>query len=736
MSANPKAKAMKREGLKAEALRWKPISMPDHLEDYEGFFGLEEVDDVEVVRDLENGKLSFSSKSFNGEAGVSEEPSTLDGEDVAADFDGEEWSGFASEREDSPRKPVTQHKAAKPKVRSSALKNPQDRPTTNGKPFEVLANQSSESKDADISAWRDLKLRTDTLSALSHLGFSKPTPIQQSAIPQILDGHDVIGKASTGSGKTLAFGIPILEHFLESQSTRQAMSVKAPLALILSPTRELAHQLDSHLNALCGSGIFDAPVIATLTGGLSIQKQQRLLKTADIVIGTPGRLWEVMSGGQGVAKSLQGIRFLVLDEADRLLSQGHFQEVEEILNALDREEQDEDDERESEPKSERQTLIFSATFDRNLQRKLATKASQTAGSGDLASNKESMEYLLSKINFREEKPKFIDVNPKSHLATDLKESLVECPAGTDKDLYLYTLLLLLSSARTNLRTLVFTNSISAVKRLTPFLQNLKLPALGLHSGMPQQSRMRSVERFTNPDGAIACSILVATDVAARGLDIKDVQLVVHYHLPRAADTYVHRSGRTARAGSAGSSVLICAPEEVAGVRRLIAKIHAASSEKAKGNPIRTLDLDRRIVSRLKPRATLAKKLADVTVAKEKTTKEDDFMRNAAEELGVDYDSETFELEGAKGRRGRGAGRRSKEKEAKGLSKNEIGAAKAELDGLLRQRVNVGVSERYLTSGNVDVDMLIRQQDGLEEKVRKGQEFLGSVAGLGLEDLLS
>ena len=450
-----------------------------------------------------------------------------------------------------------------------------------------------------------------------------------------------------------------------------------------------------------------------------MQKQQRLLAHADIIIGTPGRLWEVMTASQGVIKSMQGIQFLVVDEADRLLSEGHYKEVEEILQALDREEKgdggakevDADDVPDTEA-SVRQTLVFSATFDRDLQQKLAGKVK--AGSG-LASNKESLEYLLSKLNFREEKPKFVDVNPINQLATGLKEGLIEC-VGTEKDLYLYTLLLL----HQNSRALVFINSIDAVRRIAPLLQTLGLPALALHSAMPQKARLRAIERFTEPknSGKPSASILVATDVAARGLDIPNIQLVIHYHLPRAADMYVHRSGRTARAGNPGSSVLICAPEEVAGVRRLIAKVHAqsavahsqsASEATKQGYFIRTLDLDRRVVSRVKPRLTLAKKIADTTLAKEKRTKEDDFMRSAAEELGVDYDSEEFE-KAAIGRHGRGSGRRKKEREARDLPKAEVSAMKAELKGMLRQRVNVGVSERYLTSGGVDVDELLRQQD--------------------------
>ena len=732
--------AVRQTGLKADLLAWKSVSMPDHLDDYEGFFGLEEVDDVDVVKDLETGQVQFAATQTAQTRPVKESDAAkqeLDDQDDAHD---DEWSGFDEDVEPSKLlqqsgASQTPDEAPKQRKRISGINQEQTKSKSQqNATFQPLLTKDSESS-LDVSAWKSLQLLPDTLAALSSLKFSRPTPIQEAAIPEILSGHDVVGKASTGSGKTLAFGIPILESFLDRHESlpRSNDDIKSPLALILSPTRELAHQLDKHLTALCSNGIFESPVIATVTGGLAVQKQQRLLRHADIVIGTPGRLWEVISEGQGIMKTLRAIKFLVVDEADRLLSEGHFKEVEEILNVLDRKEEEDDDEQDEnmdgdtqtqpgvnsvKKKSSRQTLVFSATFDRSLQRNLAARKFKPGS--NLMDKKDTLAWLLSKLNFREQPPKFIDVNPVNQLATGLKEGLIEC-AGSEKDLYLYTLLL----HHPNLRTLVFANSINAVRRLTPFLQYLSLPALALHSGMPQKARLRSVERFKDN----TCSILVATDVAARGLDIPEVQLVIHYHLSRAADTYVHRSGRTARAGLSGSSILICAPEEAAGVRRLVAKVHASSAvpeEQGNGGRqggyyIRTLDIDRKIVSRLKPRATLAKKIADTTIAKERRSKEDDFMRAAAEELGVDYDSEEFEAEGSKGRRGRGSGRKKKERDAAGLSKGEIGALKAELKSLLKQRVNIGVSEKYLTSGRVDVDELLRQQEA-----GGGQDFLGNV----------
>ncbi|KAF2837563.1 DEAD-domain-containing protein [Patellaria atrata CBS 101060] len=740
--------AKKRKVSNSNAPRWKAVPLPDRMDDYEGFFGLEEIEDVEIIKD-DKGRITL--KAIN-------DSSLLEAEDEKSDNaeTGEEWDGFSDEEEKDTLNGTSKSTAdedtktgndqqSKGDNRKKKENTKQKKDTKQMKEVPSLKAQKAEDNevsdkasagfdtleeesldnDVDTSAWHKAPLYISqlTCSSLSKLGFSKPTPVQSAAIPEVMAGHDVIAKAPTGSGKTLAYGIPILEYYLSESSKEEARDkpkdskTSDPLALILSPTRELAHQISKHMTALCSKGDIEirAPSIATVTGGLSVQKQQRQLAIADIVVATPGRLWEVISNGKGLISWLRGIKFLIVDEADRLLSEGHFKEVEEILNVLDQEETKDDDKPEETPVKEyveRQTLVFSATFQKELQQKLAGKGRYN---GDLMSNRESMEYLLKKLNFREPKPKFIDVNPVTQMATGLQEGLVEC-AGTEKDLYLYSLILY----HPNFRTLVFANSISAVRRITPFLQNLNLPALALHSQMPQKARLRSVERFTERPG----SILIATDVAARGLDIPGVQLVVHYHLPRAADMYVHRSGRTARAENTGSSILLCAPEEVAGVRRLVAKVHARDSSKRGSYFMRSLDIDRRVVARLKPRATLAKKIADMTIAKEKKNTEDEWMKKAAEELGVEYDSEELDKESA-GRRGRGNGRKQKEREARSLTKWEVQALRAELKALLAQRVNVGVSERYLTSGNVDIDALLKGE--------KKNDFLGQVSGIGFEE---
>jgi len=699
--------------VRGDALKWKPVALPGRLDDAEGFYGLEEIDDVEVIRDEVNNHVMFQPKS---DEDFDADQNTLE------DFndDGDEWAGF----DDDEKTPYTEHnnankaskaskstndalkkaaKAAKPaniNVKPSSLKRKDDiEPDLH---FSLLSDSTDEPQ-VDVSAWKELDISPTTLSQVARLKFSTPTPIQAAAIPVIRQGHDVIGKAVTGSGKTLAFGVPIFEHWLQNKEEEGVPEAKAPatapiLALILAPTRELALQLNRHLNELC-IGLENRPRISAVTGGLSIYKQQRLLEHADIVVATPGRLWEVMNDSSASSNTtgdlldrLKQIKFLVVDEADRLLSEGHFKEVQDILDALDREVFDEDHPGVPKtPKAERQTLVFSATFQKGLHQKLTAKRkSGGQEKSELLNNQQSMEYLLKKLAFRESKPTFIDVNPTSQMASALNESIVECGA-MKKDLYLYTLLMQNPASK----TIVFTNSISAVKRITHLLQNLKQPAVALHSTMPQKSRLRSLEKFAGQR-----TVLVATDVAARGLDIKGIELIIHYHVPRTADMYVHRSGRTARAQHSGRSILLCSPNEVAGVTRLVLEVHKSNK------PPEIMETDRQIVTRLESRLTLAQKITDASLAREKTTSKDEWLRTAAEDLGVDYDSEDFEVQGQKGRRGRGGGKAQKEKEKGAVTKDQIQQWRSELDGMLNKRVNLGVSERYLAGGSVNVEALL------------------------------
>ncbi|WYZ38019.1 hypothetical protein EsH8_II_001525 [Colletotrichum jinshuiense] len=747
----------KKRKVNAASLPWQKVELPEMFGDAEGFYGLEVIEGVDVIKHGDNIEFVASIpttdekdqddefEGFSDSEPASSKPATVEegaettdvkaepkkakkekkdnktakaeqnakaeqkpkdkkkSADKAADqADKSDAAAPAAEEKEGKKKKEKKQKKAQPKPEDAKLASTA---------FTALDEVEAE-EDLDMSAWVDLGLSPAIISAIAKLKFAKPTKIQASSIPEVLAGHDVIGKASTGSGKTLAFSIPIVEDWLERNEGKEDVKKadNTPVALILSPTRELAHQITNHIKSLC-AGLDSMPFVCSVTGGLSVFKQQRQLAKADIVIGTPGRLWEVISTSPELLRGFRQIRYLVVDEADRLLSEGHFKEAGEILDALDRQEiEEEGDEDDEKTLSARQTLVFSATFHQGLQQKLAGK-----GKWGLMSEEESMEYLLKRLNFREESPKFIDVNPVKQMAAGLKEGLIECGA-MEKDLYLYTVILM----NPNRRTLVFTNSISAVRRLAPMLQNLNLNALALHSQMPQKARLRSVEKFTasKPN---TTSVLIATDVAARGLDIPGIDQVIHYHVPRAADMYVHRSGRTARAERTGLSIILCGPEEVVPTRRLAAKVHAEQASKKK-YLMRTIDIDRRIASRLKPRVDLAKKLTDATLAKEKGNKDDDWVRAAAEELGVEYDSEELEKAGAWG--GRGSMRKKKQKADMEISKAEMGAMRAQLRELLSRRVNAGVSEKYITSGNVDIEELLRGGQG---------DFLGKVDGLDMED---
>ena len=737
-----------------DELNWKPVKIPDTLDDYEGFFGLEEVDGVEVVKDGDTGRVSFKAKEAKVEeeeegAYGAENEGMVGGEGAEDEGqedlyeDEEEWEGFGDERgsDDAQEKmeEVKKSKGAngatqrdsKPRRNNARIEqDEQPYEELEDIPFSELAELQDSDLDnsdegVDISAWRTLNLSPETLISLSKLKFSSPTPIQSKAIPEILSGHDVIGKAATGSGKTLAYGIPILENYLQSGGNLKSRKESkpddhTPLALIISPTRELAHQIAAHLTSL-GKGVFSGwPRISVVTGGLSIQKQQRQLQVADIIVGTPGRLWEVLSvGGQPLLSKLQRIKFLIVDEADRILSEGHFAEVSEILSVLERADvEDEDAVREMQKlKAQRQVLVFSATFDRSLRQKLASPSKnskqhpKSTSSADATPLSESLSYLLTKLPFRTPTPPFIDASPTTHLAPTIHPRLLTIPNPTEKDLYLYTLLLL--HPRT--KTLIFTNSISATRHLTSLLRTLRLPAHPLHSSLPQKSRLRSLERFA----ASPAAILVATDVAARGLNIRGVDLVVHYHVPRSADTYVHRSGRTARAGRKGMAVVLCGSGEAGRVAGIVRAVHAEVR-------LRALELDGRVLGGVRERVRVAGRIVDVEAAKVKGGggKVKDVFAQAAEDLGVEGDEEEWESLD-RGKKGRGNARRRREREDREVSREEVEAWKAELKALLGRRVNVGVSERYLTSGGVDVDALLRGETG---------EFLGRVKEVGLTDL--
>ena len=337
-----------------------------------------------------------------------------------------------------------------------------------------------------------------------------------------------------------------------------------------------------------------------------------------------------------------------------------------------------------------QTLVFSATFSKDLFGPLnrnSTKASKNP-SKSLLDDREILQLLNEKLQFKDS-PIFVDANPTEMVAGKVTEALVECGA-TERDLYLYYFLLIYTGS-----TLVFANSIDTVKRLIPLLNNLNISTFAIHSSMVQKQRMRSLERFREASKKNDRAVLVASDVAARGLDIPSIDHVAHYHLPRTADTYVHRSGRTARAGNEGVSVIFCSPQEVSGPLRRLRKLVASStnSESAlnlHGN-LDLLPVNVELVNQLRPRIEISARLADAEMNKTAVRKEDEWLSQAADDLGVDR-SEMAIFEDGASKKGR------KKKDKKVLDKDEVKSLRAELKVLLSRLIRGDSKKNYLTSG--------------------------------------
>lgn len=683
-----------------DSLGWKEIDVNSRIGDLEGFFGLEELDGVTIQR-TDEGRLEFLQK----EPAKPEEPKEnkeprdkkegMDVEDITEEVGNHKKELSKKElRELKKKQKKTTQEAAKPL--DLAKSNEKDDLEFN--PFAAL--EALPEVDTTSLEWGDLDntiLSQPIQQGLASLKFLKPTEIQRQAIPEIIAEHDIVGKAATGSGKTLAYGIPILERHLrmstelatQSKDKNEAGAKAWPTGLIFAPTRELAHQIVKHISEIAkycpilGSGI------VPLTGGLAIQKQKRLiaLKPA-IIVATPGRFLELLEDNAETLESFKKSEIMVLDEADRMLQEGHFKEMEHILDLLGRGKQ-----------SQRQTLVFSATFQKDFMNKLTTKKNKyetfNSGIGRLSSNEEALAALQKKLQFKDASPVFVDANPAEAVASKVHECIIEC-GNMEKDLYLYYFTLMYPG-----RTIVFVNSIDAVKRLTPLLQELGMPAFAIHSNMVQKQRMRSLERFRAKENGI----LIATDVAARGLDIPLIQHVVHYHLPRTADMYVHRSGRTARAGSEGVSVLLCAANEASGPLVKLKKV--LYKDNVHHNPLQPFDIDYDIVARIRDRVNIAKKITDSNKESTYKGKDASWMQEAVSDLGIDLDSDFYNSEDDDAPRPKGwTSLKGKKKDAeKILSKDQMRDLRSQLQDMLSRPVR-SRSGKYLTNGSINLAHMV------------------------------
>ena len=348
--------------------------------------------------------------------------------------------------------------------------------------------------------FNELNLISPIIKAVNHAGYTSPTEIQSQAIPHILKGNDVIGCAQTGTGKTASFAIPILQLLQEKPVPNQNIR-----ALILTPTRELAIQIDENFKMY--SKFLKMKHLA-IFGGVPQQKQVNALnKGVDILIATPGRLLDFI--GQGCI-SLKNIEILVLDEADRMLDMGFVNDVKKVLKQVP---------------TQRQTLFFSATMPQDI-RKFAHSILKN--------------------------PKEINVTPVSSTAQTVEQSVYH--VKKNEKLGLLIELLKESSIQ---RTLIFTRTKYGADKLVKKLVKTGIQAAAIHGNKSQNARQRALEDFKNN----RISVLVATDIAARGIDINELPLVINYELPDVPETYVHRIGRTGRAGANGIAISFCATDE-------------------------------------------------------------------------------------------------------------------------------------------------------------------------------
>ena len=359
-------------------------------------------------------------------------------------------------------------------------------------------------------------LAPDILKAIDEQGYTTPTPIQAQAIPVVLAGRDVMGAAQTGTGKTASFALPIIQHLLPAANTSMSPARHPVHALILTPTRELADQVAANVQAYAQHTALRSAVVF---GGVDMNPQSAALRRGvEILIATPGRLLDHV---QQKTANLSQVQILVLDEADRMLDMGFLPDLQRILNLL--------------PKT-RQTLLFSATFSPEIRKLAAT-------------------YLRQ--------PQTIEVARSNSTATNVMQIVYEVAEG-DKTGAVVQLI----RERGLKQVLVFCNSKIGASRLARQLEKNGVVAAAIHGDRSQNERMQALDAFKRGE----IEALVATDVAARGLDIVELPTVINFDLPFNAEDYVHRIGRTGRAGASGDALSLCSASEkkqLADIEKLI-----------------------------------------------------------------------------------------------------------------------------------------------------------------------
>lgn len=360
------------------------------------------------------------------------------------------------------------------------------------------------------TSFAELGLNEQILAGVDALGFSTPTPVQAGAIPEVLAGRDVVASAQTGTGKTAAFALPTLQRIA-------GKSGRGPHALVVTPTRELAAQIDDVVKVVCQKTGQRAVIVM---GGAKFDKQIAALeKGCDLLVATPGRLLDLMEHNH---VSLAGVEVLVLDEADRMLDMGFWPSVRRIMHALP---------------ERHQTLLFSATIPPSI--------------------KSTIDAMLHE-------PAVVEISRVGETADTVEEHL--CPVTQAQKPELLRALLDTggASGQRPERVLVFCRTKHRVDDVSAMLKNAQVKVDVMHADRPQQARARALERFR--EGKV--QVLVATDVMSRGIDVAGVDAVVNFDVPMDPEDYVHRIGRTGRAGATGHAYTFVAPDEISPLREI------------------------------------------------------------------------------------------------------------------------------------------------------------------------
>ena len=351
-----------------------------------------------------------------------------------------------------------------------------------------------------MATFEELGLGEKVMSAVNQMGYTEATPVQEQAIPLVLEGNDVIAAAQTGTGKTAAFVLPLLDKLGHYQKGH------GPKALIVTPTRELAQQIDSVARTV---GKKTGHYILTVVGGVSYNPQiSGLRRGVDVLVATPGRLLDLYDRG---ALQLDDIEVLVLDEADRMLDMGFWPDVKQIIEAIPH---------------ERQTLLFSATIDDSVMRTIGAEVKD---------------------------PKFVEIAHKGTAAETVEQFIIPVAQGQKNELLEYVL-----DEKGADRVIIFTRTKSRAEVLAERLNREGFSAEAIHGDRSQGQRSRALKNFR--DGRVG--VLVATDVLARGIDVSDVDHVINYDVPMDPEDYIHRIGRTGRAGEAGFAITFVTRDEV------------------------------------------------------------------------------------------------------------------------------------------------------------------------------